>query len=367
MDLEFHQLDRRYERLRLRRPDKERRLLGSLAERGQQVPIVVVGLPEEENRFVVVDGYKRIRALERLGQDLVGATVWEMSQDEALVLDRSLRTAQAETPIEQGWLLAELHRSFSLSFEELARRFDRSVSWVSRRLALVEQLPETVQENVRQGKIPAHAAMKYLVPMARINRSDCQQLADAIARHGFTTQEVGQLYEGWRSGTPSMRQRLLEDPKLFVRARREIEQEEPVTPTLDKLIQDLAIAGAMARRASRQWRRIAPSIDQDERQRVSLCLQQAQSDLEKLSKQIHQEKTCVNSKPQDSDSGAASQASGETSDCTHPWGVPEGGQEGHPVEIAAAATTGSCRESRALPSRDSPALRFLQRESGPSP
>ena len=75
MELEFHQLDMRYEGLRVRRPERERRLLSSLAERGQQVPIVVIGLTEEANRFLVIDGYKRIRALRRLGQDTVRATV----------------------------------------------------------------------------------------------------------------------------------------------------------------------------------------------------------------------------------------------------------------------------------------------------
>ncbi len=42
MELEFHQLELRYDRLRIARPDHERRLLSSLAEVGQQVPIVVV-------------------------------------------------------------------------------------------------------------------------------------------------------------------------------------------------------------------------------------------------------------------------------------------------------------------------------------
>ena len=41
MQLEFHQLELRYERLRIVRPEQERRLLASLAEVGQQVPIVV--------------------------------------------------------------------------------------------------------------------------------------------------------------------------------------------------------------------------------------------------------------------------------------------------------------------------------------
>jgi hypothetical protein len=94
-----------------------------------------------------------------------------MDEAEALVLDRSLRTAEQETALEQGWLLDELHRGLGLSFEDLARRFDRSVSWVSRRLALVKELPESVQTHVREGKIGAQAAMKYLVPMARAKRT----------------------------------------------------------------------------------------------------------------------------------------------------------------------------------------------------
>jgi ParB-like chromosome segregation protein Spo0J len=42
MNLELHQLDRRYEALRKRDPRKERQLLGSLAEHGQLLPVVVV-------------------------------------------------------------------------------------------------------------------------------------------------------------------------------------------------------------------------------------------------------------------------------------------------------------------------------------
>jgi len=41
------------------------------------------------------------------------------------------------------------------------------VSWVSRRLALVEVLPEAIQQQVREGKIPAQVALKFLVPVAR--------------------------------------------------------------------------------------------------------------------------------------------------------------------------------------------------------
>ena len=43
MELELHQLRLHYERLRKRHPARERQLLRSLAETGQQLPIVVVG------------------------------------------------------------------------------------------------------------------------------------------------------------------------------------------------------------------------------------------------------------------------------------------------------------------------------------
>ena len=165
MELEWHQLRLRYEGLRRRHPGQERQLRASLAEIGQQSPIVVVN---EAPEFVVIDGYKRVRALQRLGRDTVRGTCWDVAELEALLLERSLRRA-SEDPLDQAWLLAELRDRFGLSPEELARRFERSKSWVSRRLALIQALPQAIQEQVRTGVLSAHAAMKYLVPLARAN------------------------------------------------------------------------------------------------------------------------------------------------------------------------------------------------------
>src|SRR5712691_737923 len=96
MKLEFHQLDRRYEHLRVRNPQRQRQLLASLAALGQQTPIVVVGIPETPDRYLVIDGHKRVAALEQLGRDTVEAVVWPMSEADALVLDRSMRFSEQE-------------------------------------------------------------------------------------------------------------------------------------------------------------------------------------------------------------------------------------------------------------------------------
>ena len=167
MQLEFHQLDRRWEHLRVRHPARQRRLLASLADAGQQTPIVVVAAAGQPSRYLVIDGYKRIAALQQLGRDTVEAVVWPMGEAEALLLDRSLRFSEHETALEQGWLLQEMEQRFGYGLDELARRLDRSTSWVSRRLALVELLPEAIQQQVREGQISAHVAMKFLVPVAR--------------------------------------------------------------------------------------------------------------------------------------------------------------------------------------------------------
>jgi uncharacterized ParB-like nuclease family protein len=85
MQVELHQLEMRYERLRKRAPRTERALLTSLAEIGQQTPVVVVG---DAERFVLIDGYKRVRALRRLARDVVLATRWELEEVEALLRER---------------------------------------------------------------------------------------------------------------------------------------------------------------------------------------------------------------------------------------------------------------------------------------
>ena len=91
MPLEFHQLDLRWEHLRVREPHRQRRLLASLADSGQQTPIVVVVSQDNPQRYVAMDGYKRIAALQQLSRDTIDEAVWPMSAAEALLLDRTLR------------------------------------------------------------------------------------------------------------------------------------------------------------------------------------------------------------------------------------------------------------------------------------
>ncbi len=245
MELEWHQLQMRYESVRKRHPTQERQLLASLAQLGQQHPIVVVS---EAAHFVLIDGYKRVRALKRLARDTVRGTCWELSELEALLLERSLRRA-SEDALDQGWLLATLQERFGLSLEELARRFERSKSWVSRRLALIQSLPREIQEHVRGGGLSAHIAMKYLVPLARANAPAATQLASVLSSLKPTSREVAALYQGWRAGTARTRELILANPQIYLQAQA---AEAPVAPSAaQRWLNDLAALGGIARRTRR--------------------------------------------------------------------------------------------------------------------
>ena len=367
MQLEFYQLDRRWEHFKVRRPARQRRLLASLAEAGQQTPIVVVAAADQPDRYLVIDGYKRIAALQQLGRDTVEAVVWPLSEAEALLLDRSLRFSEHETALEQGWLLAEMEQRFGYGLEELARRFDRSVSWVSRRLALVELLPEAIQQQVREGKISAHVAMKYLVPVARISLEDGERMAAAFAKHHCDTRQAGQLYAAWRDGSPVIRQRILEEPGLFFKAQRQAEPKAPPAPAAE-LLRDLEMALAIVNRASRGLAGAAPQMDRNQLEEARYKIDRIHHQLHRLAGSIQQEQQQhVKLSATNHDSGTERPGSEQTRDRTGVEGFASDGAPGPSLEHHRDAGAAPAGESRILPATDPGTFRQVQGESRASP
>jgi ParB-like chromosome segregation protein Spo0J len=260
----------------------------------------------EAERHIVIDGYKRVRLLRRLGQDTVRATSWDLDEAEALLLERLLRAGDADSALEQGWFLRELRDRFRLRNEELAQRFGRTPSWVSRRLALVAELPASVQQHVRAGAIGAHAAMKYLVPVARAKRADGERLADAVAPLRLSTRQMATVYAAWADGSVKTRELVLADPALVLRAHEEVRRaKEPTTPA-QQLLADLGALGGMARRLYQRIRQggtrglLAP-----ERDELGHGWEQARSEVLRLLKRLDKELSDAESEHPKCDSTAA--------------------------------------------------------------
>jgi len=367
MRLEFHQLDRRGEHLRVRHPARQRRLLASLAASGQQTPIVVVAVEGQPDRYLVIDGYQRIAALQQLGRDTVEALLWPMSEAEALLLDGSLRWAEHQSALEQGWLLAEMEERFGYGLEELARRFDHSVSWVSRRLGLVELLPEAIQQLVREGKVSAQLAMKYLVPVARISLEDCARMAAAFAQHHCDTREAGKLYAAWRDASHSVRERLLASPELFFKTQR---RAPPVAATQSAALQrDLEMAAAILRRARRRLTEALPEMAAAQQRQAVCHIASARRELERMAEQMGKEQPAghANSSTKDHDSGAAHAGNEQARDCARAGRLAPERAQSPAVADHGSAGDPSRRESRTLPAARSGSVQHLQGESRASP
>ncbi len=287
MDLELHQLDRRYEALRTTSRERDSRVLASLARDGQQLPVVVIA-GEDAGRYILVDGYKRIRGLHKLGQDLVRAVCWDLPEEEALLLGRLMRSAEGESVLEQAWLVRELSERFGLSLEDLARRFGRSPSWVSRRLGLVATLPDAIQQLVREGKLAPHAAMKHLLPLARANRSGAIALAQAIAPLHPSTRQTALLCAAFARGNDKTRAQLLEHPELVLRASEGCSR-KPDDPA-QQLERDLGAVGGIARRAlTRVEDGVVQQLLPPEQKRLRRTAIGAQRDVEHLAQAITKE------------------------------------------------------------------------------
>jgi len=248
VEIDLHRLELRHRDLRIVDSDRRRRLIGSLAEIGQQVPVVVIA---NGDRFVLIDGYLRVDALARLQRDTALATAWSVPELDALVHHRHLAVAR-RTALEDAWLLGRL-REHGLSMDQIARRLCRSKSWVSHRLGLLDALAATAQERVRAGTVPPHGAMRYLVPFARANKAQCEQLLARIGETRVSDRELGALYAAWKRADRAGKQRIVDDPLLFLKAWA-ASQASPSDEhdAAGSLLKDLTTLTAIAWRASRR-------------------------------------------------------------------------------------------------------------------
>jgi ParB/RepB/Spo0J family partition protein len=186
-DVEIAHLKLSYAHTRIRRPRQILELSESLLRCGQLLPIVVVA---EDAGFVLIDGYQRVEAARRAGIDTLKAQIWPQPAPDAVCQLLASDGARQFDVLEQAGLLRELKLTHRMSQNEIAARMGRHPSWVSRRLMLIEQLPEAVLEAVRAGGLSSWTASRVLVPLARANPQHAQGLVAALKDRQLTSRQL---------------------------------------------------------------------------------------------------------------------------------------------------------------------------------
>lgn len=250
MRLEWHQLLTPFAALRVDDPRRLQKLVRSIERQGQLMPVVAVPADAQELRWVLIDGYRRLAALQQLSQDRIWIDAWDRSVDEALLLCLARGPERSWQAIEEAALIYELSRRHSL--RGIAAALDRDVSWVSRRLSLFEALPGDLLQAVRQGKISLWAASRILAPLARANTAHARRLVSHLAQHPLSTRELKRFYRHYQQANQVQRERLVQAPGLFFQAlttRQEATQAKRLAAGPEGAwCQDLEVVGQILKR-----------------------------------------------------------------------------------------------------------------------
>jgi len=260
MELEFHQIAMKYEELRISMPGLQARLMASMAAEGQLQPVLVVR--SEAEGYVLIDGYRRVSALRTLGRDTVEAMVLPLDEPGALIFRHCQESTHRVCALEEGWLMRELVEIHGMNQAELSRRLQRSESWVSRRLSLVRELPESAPELVRQGKLCGDGAAKYLVPLSRGKRAHCEELVGNLNGRRISLRQMERIYVAWKSGDAEQRRKVVQRPVLFLKSAKELRSEPKKRggDDISKVLDDMELLDAVSGRARRRIRGLRAGV-----------------------------------------------------------------------------------------------------------
>jgi ParB/RepB/Spo0J family partition protein len=222
--IELHALQRDYAHLRWRAPNAVARMAMHLKTFGQLQPVIVI--PTGPQRWLLVDGYKRLLASEILAQDTILAEIWPCTRATALMRSLLQGCSRNYHSIEEANILRELKEQHQMSQAELARQLGRDISWVSRRLALVEQLPEFVSKALLQEIITTWSASRIMAPLARANTQHAKIIIDYAEANPLSTRELHDFYLHYAKSNPQIRNNICDKPGLFFLAQREVKKND---------------------------------------------------------------------------------------------------------------------------------------------
>jgi ParB family transcriptional regulator, chromosome partitioning protein len=231
LDLELHRLDLRFAGARLVEPRAVDRIARSIECAGQIVPCIAVANPAVkpptvDEQLVLIDGYRRVAALRRLGRDTAAVECWLCDLTEALLSLLARAQSRPLAQIEEALLLRELTQALGLSQREVARRCGRDNSWVARRLQLLTAVPDTALDAVRNGQLSSWAATRVIAPLARANAEHADRLLKALAGAQLSTRELRRWFNHYRQASRTSRERLVNHPHLFLQAAQETAEQD---------------------------------------------------------------------------------------------------------------------------------------------
>lgn len=197
-------------------------LSASIRENGLLQPLVVRPAPGATDRFELVAGERRMRAVNRLGWEDVPVLVRDAS-DETLLVLALVENLQREAlnPIEEAEGYRSLVDRFGMSQTDIARAMGKDRSTVANLLRLLN-LPPSVRKLVETGELTMGHARALLSVADPIRAGE---LARAAVRDGWSVREMERVSGEASPGPRKKRRGAARSGDPVVRALEEALQE----------------------------------------------------------------------------------------------------------------------------------------------
>jgi hypothetical protein len=203
--LELSQLDTRFEKLKTRDSGAEKALLASLIEGRVCEPLLVT---RERDSCIVLDGFKRFRAIRTLKWGTVACSFIGASEAEGVMEYLKRSRGNKTTMYEEACFVRRLHKEHSMSNHRIATHLQRSKGWVSMRLTFFDGMNESARENIQTGRFPLHAWMYTVRPFMRMNDTSRALVGEFVGHidvREFSLRDIDLLAEAWFNGGDALR------------------------------------------------------------------------------------------------------------------------------------------------------------------
>jgi ParB/RepB/Spo0J family partition protein len=193
----------------MRNSTVEDRLFLSIEQQGIHTPLS--GIESSEQGFILLDGFKRYRAAQKLKIDQLPIdSIGDDFVPGFLTLLRQVNHSRLSA-LEEASFLRDLHTGYHLSFSEIARRVNRSVSWVSMRINLITTMRDDVKEKILQGKFPLRSYMYTLAPFTRVknNAGEIRKFIDVTSGKNYSTRDIATLSKAFFSDDTKVKEQIL--------------------------------------------------------------------------------------------------------------------------------------------------------------
>ena len=207
IDVKIEELDTGFERFRLIDPRAEANMRASVEVYGQLSPVLTGKI--ESKKIVLVDGYKRLRAIKALKHDNITTCMLERSITALKAMTLTVNKEQSPCKeLEEALVIQSLHVEDGLQQNEISVLCNRHKSWVSRRIALIERLSEEVREQLRLGLVSITAARELL----RLPRGNQPRVLLSFLENHLSSRQCKELVDTYLNVAHWEREGILCDP-----------------------------------------------------------------------------------------------------------------------------------------------------------